>query len=256
MKKYISIASLLVLILATSCTANNQNMKQAVPDQVRINKSAGPNQNKSVAPNTQAPIVTMSSSIATPGARSISAKQLTIPFPDWFNIGQPPFQFPDNPFLTTPPAPNRPPTTTPAPAPAPAPKPGPSAPADQNRSSTAFEQQVLDLVNNARSKAGLGSLSKDDSLANVAMVKAKDMYDNNYFDHNSPTYGSPFDMMRQFQISYNSAGENIARGQSSPNQVMNDWMNSEGHRANILNNSFKKIGIAYYNGVWVQEFIG
>lgn len=90
----------------------------------------------------------------------------------------------------------------------------------------------------------------------MAMVKAKDMYDNNYFSHNSPTYGSPFDMMKQFGISYRAAGENIASGQSSPAQVMNDWMNSPGHRANILNSSFSKIGVAYYNGEWVQEFIG
>ncbi|MNE87901.1 Cysteine-rich secretory protein family protein [compost metagenome] len=93
-------------------------------------------------------------------------------------------------------------------------------------------------------------------LSNMAMVKAKDMYDNNYFDHNSPTYGSPFDMMREFGITYRSAGENIAKGQSSPQQVMNDWMNSPGHKANILKNSFTQIGIAYYNGAWVQEFIG
>lgn len=112
------------------------------------------------------------------------------------------------------------------------------------------------MVNAQRTKAGLGSLSNDDKLANMAMVKAQDMIQNNYFDHNSPTYGSPFDMMRQFQITYRSAGENIAKGQSSPEQVMNDWMNSPGHRANILNSSFTKLGVAYYNGAWVQEFIG
>lgn len=119
-----------------------------------------------------------------------------------------------------------------------------------------FEQQVLDLVNQERSKTGLSSLSRREELSNVAMVKAQDMYNNNYFDHNSPTHGSPFDMLKEFGITYNSAGENIAKGQTTPSQVMKDWMNSPGHRANILNNSYTHIGIAYYNNTWVQVFTG
>ncbi|MDU0200869.1 MULTISPECIES: CAP domain-containing protein [Paenibacillus] len=117
-------------------------------------------------------------------------------------------------------------------------------------------QQVLDLVNQERTKAGLNSLSLNSSLSKVAMAKAQDMYNNNYFDHQSPTYGSPFDMMTAFGVTYNSAGENIAKGQTSPTEVMNQWMNSPGHRANILNSSYTQIGIAYYNGEWVQEFTG
>lgn len=93
-------------------------------------------------------------------------------------------------------------------------------------------------------------------LNKVAMAKAQDMYNNNYFDHQSPTYGSPFDMMKSFGITYSTAGENIAKGQTSPAEVMNQWMNSPGHRANILNSSYTQIGIAYYNSEWVQEFIG
>ncbi|MBW7475392.1 SCP-like extracellular [Paenibacillus oenotherae] len=123
-------------------------------------------------------------------------------------------------------------------------------------SSSQFEKQVLDLVNQARSSAGLNALTMDQSLSNVAMAKAKDMHNNNYFDHNSPTYGSPFEMMKKFGISYSYAGENIAKGQQSAQQVMNDWMNSPGHRANILNSNYTKIGIAYYSGEWVQEFTG
>jgi uncharacterized protein YkwD len=80
------------------------------------------------------------------------------------------------------------------------------------------------------------------------------MYINNYFDHNSPTYGSPFDMMSAYGVSYSWAGENIAKGQRTPQEVMNAWMNSPGHRANILNSHYNKIGVAYYNGEWVQEF--
>ncbi|WP_236343268.1 CAP domain-containing protein [Paenibacillus plantiphilus] len=127
---------------------------------------------------------------------------------------------------------------------------------NNNGTASQFEQEVLQLVNQARSTAGLNALEMDSALSNVAMAKAKDMHNNNYFDHNSPTYGSPFDMMRQFGISYRYAGENIAKGQSSAQQVMNDWMNSEGHRANILNGNYTRIGIAHYSGEWVQQFTG
>ncbi len=90
----------------------------------------------------------------------------------------------------------------------------------------------------------------------MAMDKAKDMYNRNYFDHVSPTYGSPFDMMKSYNIPFSYAGENIAKGQRTPQEVMTAWMNSQGHRENILNPNFKKIGVAYYNGEWVQEFTG
>lgn len=124
-------------------------------------------------------------------------------------------------------------------------------------SSTAstYANQVVDLVNQERAKAGLAPLTSDPALTNMALDKAKDMYNNNYFDHTSPTYGSPFDMMNQYGIRYSYAGENIAKGQRNPQEVMNAWMNSDGHRKNILSANFAKIGVAYYNGVWVQEFI-
>ena len=78
-----------------------------------------------------------------------------------------------------------------------------------------------------------------------------------YFSHTSPTYGSPFEMMRSFGISYRSAGENIAKGQKSPAAVVNAWMNSSGHRANILNKSFTHIGVGYIadGSYWTQMFI-
>ena len=87
------------------------------------------------------------------------------------------------------------------------------------------------------------------------------MINKGYFDHTSPTYGSPFDMMQQFGISYRSAGENIAMGQRTPQEVMNSWMNSSGHRANILNSSFTTLGVGIAkdaNGTiyWTQMFIG
>ncbi|MFB5759163.1 CAP domain-containing protein [Paenibacillus medicaginis] len=119
-----------------------------------------------------------------------------------------------------------------------------------------FTAQVIALVNQERSKAGLKPLTSHANLSNMALEKAKDMSKNNYFDHNSPTYGSPFDMMKKFGISYSYAGENIAMGQQTPEEVMKDWMNSEGHRKNIMSPNFTLIGIGYYNGYWVQEFVG
>ncbi len=119
-----------------------------------------------------------------------------------------------------------------------------------------FATQVVTLVNQERAKAGLSPLAATNAtLTKMALDKAKDMYNNGYFDHNSPTYGSPFDMMKKYGINYRYAGENIAKGQRTPQEVMNAWMNSPGHRANILGANFTTIGVAYYNGVWVQEFI-
>jgi uncharacterized YkwD family protein len=118
-----------------------------------------------------------------------------------------------------------------------------------------FANQVVNLVNQERAKAGLNALTSNSALSAMALDKAKDMYNRNYFDHNSPTYGSPFNMMQSYGIKYSYAGENIAKGQRSPQEVMTAWMNSAGHRQNILNSHYTKIGVAYYNGEWVQEFI-
>lgn len=122
---------------------------------------------------------------------------------------------------------------------------------------TAFENEVLRLVNVERAKQGLSALQMDESVRNVARVKATDMYKNRYFDHTSPTYGTPFEMLKKYGISYRAAAENIAKGQKTPQQVVNSWMNSSGHRANILNAKYTHIGIGYEaNGNhWVQMFI-
>ncbi|WP_054860395.1 CAP domain-containing protein [Gracilibacillus sp. JCM 18860] len=121
-----------------------------------------------------------------------------------------------------------------------------------------FEQQVVALTNEERQKQGLSALEIDTELSKVAREKSNDMATNGYFSHNSPTYGSPFDMMKQFGISYKTAGENIAKGQQTPEEVVNAWMNSEGHRANILNPDFTHIGVGYVEqgNVWTQQFIG
>ncbi|MBU8878902.1 sporulation protein [Bacillus sp. FJAT-29790] len=123
---------------------------------------------------------------------------------------------------------------------------------------SAFEQQVFELTNQERVKNGVPALKLDNELSKVARAKSSDMKAKGYFDHNSPTYGSPFDMMKQFGISYSSAGENIAMGQQSPQEVVNAWMNSEGHRKNILNPSFTHIGVGHVaeGNYWTQMFIG
>ncbi|MFJ7636866.1 CAP domain-containing protein [Peribacillus sp. NPDC097264] len=123
---------------------------------------------------------------------------------------------------------------------------------------SAFEQEVVTLTNAERAKQGLAALEIDTELSKVARAKSQDMKDNNYFDHNSPTYGSPFDMMKQFGISYTSAGENIAQGQQTPEEVVEAWMNSQGHRENIMNASFTHIGVGYVESgnYWTQQFIG
>ncbi|MED4781216.1 CAP domain-containing protein [Brevibacillus choshinensis] len=134
--------------------------------------------------------------------------------------------------------------------------PQPTKQTNQQVNASAVMKQVANLVNQERAKAGLKPVDLDASLNKVAQAKAADMSNNNYFDHTSPTYGSPFDMMKQFGVSYMTAGENIAMGQRTAGEVMNQWMNSEGHRQNIMNPSFTKIGVGYVNGYWVQEFIG
>lgn len=125
---------------------------------------------------------------------------------------------------------------------------------------TADEKEVFDLINAKRTAAGLSALKVDAELQNVARAKAEDMVKNNYFSHTSPTYGSPFDMMKSFGVSYKTAGENIA-GNSSNTGAVNAWMNSEGHKANILNSSFNYTGVAVvksskYGKIFVQMFIG
>lgn len=122
----------------------------------------------------------------------------------------------------------------------------------------AFEQKVVELTNNERVERGLNPLEIDNTLSKMAREKSRDMSANNYFSHTSPNYGSPFDMMKSWGITYNSAGENIARGQSTPEEVVNAWMNSEGHRANILSPKYTHIGVGYIEDgdFWTQEFTG
>ena len=125
---------------------------------------------------------------------------------------------------------------------------------------TAEEQTLLDLVNSERRKAGAGVLAFDMNVVKVAREKARDMVDNKYFAHQSPTYGSPFDMLRKFGVTYKTAGENIA-GNPTVEGAFKAWMNSPGHKKNILNGNFNYCGFGIvksptYGKVLVQQFIG
>jgi len=152
-------------------------------------------------------------------------------------------------------APNPAPTTVPTSAPAKSANPGTGKSAI-----SAEEQQMVDLVNQERAKVGLKALIVDPQLSYTARLKSQDMVNLNYFDHQSPTYGSPFDMMTQFGIQFQSAGENIACNQTVVN-AHQALMNSPEHRANILNTSYNYIGIGIANGgpcgqMYTQQFVG
>jgi uncharacterized YkwD family protein len=133
------------------------------------------------------------------------------------------------------------------------------SPTEQTTSTlSAYEQKVVDLTNQERAKNGLAPLKVDANLSKMAREKSRDMSSNGYFSHTSPTYGSPFDMMKQYGITYRAAGENIAMGQRLPEDVVTAWMNSDGHRKNILSPNFTHIGVGHIaqGNYWTQEFIG
>lgn len=123
-----------------------------------------------------------------------------------------------------------------------------------------YEQQLLDLVNKEREAEGLQPLQYDSKVAKVAQLKAQDLLTNNYFEHESPTYGSPSEMLTQFDVSWTASGENIAAGQRSVEEVHEGWMNSPGHRENILQEIYTHVGFGFtegggdYGTYWVQLF--
>ncbi|UCZ53262.1 CAP domain-containing protein [Bacillus shivajii] len=123
-----------------------------------------------------------------------------------------------------------------------------------------LEHDVIELTNQIRQQNGLQPLRPEWETSRVARYKSRDMAENNYFSHTSPTYGSPFEMLSDFGVYFNGAGENIAGGQRTPQEVVNQWMNSEGHRRNILNGNYTHIGVGYHQGgqygvYWTQMFL-
>lgn len=169
---------------------------------------------------------------------------------------------PVNPSQPAPaPVPVQQPEPAPQPQPAPAPPPVPQPAPAGNYQLSDYEQQVVNLVNAERAKAGLKPLAADPQLGRAARLKAEDMRDHNYFSHTSPTYGSFVDLLHQSGLSFRTAGENIAAGYRTPAEVVAAWMNSPGHRSNILNANFTALGVGYaaggsYGSYWAQEFIG
>ena len=179
---------------------------------------------------------------------------------NWINNFVTYYRQPAQPTPVPTPTPKPAPQPTPAPSPKPAPAPAPSPSTGTGGSASyqlnASEQKMIDLVNQERAKAGVAPLKVDLELCRVARIKSQDMKDNNYFSHTSPTYGSPFEMMKSFGISYRTAGENIAK-HSSVESAHAGLMNSEGHRKNILNPSFTHIGVGIVdNRYYTQMFVG
>lgn len=140
------------------------------------------------------------------------------------------------------------PTTTPNPVPTPEPTP----------QINTQKQKMLDLINAERSKIGITPLSTDAKVMEVAQIKSEDMVKNSYFSHTSPTYGSPFDMLSKFGVTFHGAAENIALNSSVENAHA-ALMASEGHRKNLLNASYSYIGIGITDSpkgkVFVQMFV-
>ncbi|WP_097868911.1 sigma-70 family RNA polymerase sigma factor [Streptomyces sp. rh34] len=155
------------------------------------------------------------------------------------------------PEKDTPPPPA--PTTA---APAPAPKPEPPAPAPAASAGTA--DQVTELVNAERAKEGCGPVTVNDQLNTAAQRHSADMEARNYFSHTSQDGRNPGDRITAAGYQWSTYGENIAKGQRTPAEVMQSWMDSPGHRANILNCSFKEIGVGKQDSgggpVWTQVF--
>ena len=152
-------------------------------------------------------------------------------------------------------------TNTKPSTPAPTPKPTPTTPAPTTpvQGLTADEQTMFNLVNKERVANGLKPLEIDMRLVKTARLKSQDMVKLGYFDHQSPTYGSPFDMMKQYGISFSYAGENLA-GAPDVNTAHVNLMNSPGHRENILRPEFTKVGIGVVEGskygkIFTQQFI-
>lgn len=182
---------------------------------------------------------------------------------DWWEIPlQPGEELPAQPpEEETPPAEEAPPQEEPGEEP-----PQETPPAQENPDEDAPEESggvqeaaeaVASLVNAARQDAGLSELELDADLCAAAQARAQEIAQS--FSHTRPDGSSCFTILEEFGISYRAAGENIAMGQRTPEEVMDGWMNSSGHRANILNGTFTSIGVGYYvDGAgaahWVQIF--
>jgi uncharacterized YkwD family protein len=158
------------------------------------------------------------------------------------------------------PKPDPQPTPQPKPDPTPAPQPKPEPKPEPVQGLSAEEQQMVNLINQERAKAGVAPLKVDLRMVQSARVKSKDMIDNNYFSHTSPTLGGFATLIRKYAPDYRYLGENLA-GNRSVQAAHTALMNSEGHRRNILNPNYTSIGIGIVNGgpygkMFTQHFGG
>jgi len=162
---------------------------------------------------------------------------------------------PQQPPVQPEPKPEEPKQPTPNPEEPKQPEPKPEEPQQPGAHQlTADELKLINLINSERTKAGLKPLAIDYNLSRVARIKSEDMRANNYFSHTSPTYGSPFQMMKDFGITYRSAAENIARTYSV-DSAHTGFMNSEGHRKNILTPGFTHVGVGISGNYYTEMFI-
>lgn len=138
---------------------------------------------------------------------------------------------------------------------APVPRHTASQAAQPSDTASQLESEAYGLINRQRAAHGLTPLRADPSLGRLARIKSRDMASGGYFDHSSPTYGSPFSMMKALGVSYSSAGENIAKGYHTAAQVAAAWMSSDSHRANLLSERYTTMGIGHFNGYWTLWLI-
>ncbi|MGW1863679.1 CAP domain-containing protein, partial [Streptomyces collinus] len=138
------------------------------------------------------------------------------------------------------------------------PTPGTAATPDATPTSSDAVDQVVALVNQQRATAGCGPVTEDPQLEKAAQGHSDDMAARNFFEHTNPDGADPGQRITAAGYRWSTYGENIAKGQQTPQSVMDSWMNSPGHRANILNCSFKNIGVGVHRGSggpwWTQDF--
>jgi uncharacterized YkwD family protein len=262
-KKFLTLLIASSLALSTSCTTqqnkNNKNQQPIQGVESSVNQMGNIQRVKITADNANVRTGCSNSAPALQSAGKDSTLDVVSQVSDWFAVKLPNNQIgfvqsqDAKPVVVE----NKQPAVTPdTSGGSPQPTQGnttsstaPKTPTAQTNSSTltSQEQQMLNLINQARAQNNAPPLQADMQVTNVARVKAQDMIDNNYFSHNSPKYGNPFDMMKSFGISYVEAGENIAGNQNVQN-AHNALMNSPGHRKNILNPAFTHIGLGIKSG--------
>jgi uncharacterized protein YkwD len=155
--------------------------------------------------------------------------------------------------------PTAPPSKSPKPgASTPAADPSTTSPVSGGSKAAQYEAKVLAITNQERADAGCKALKLDSKLTKASQSHSEDMAKHNYFDHNSQDGRSPFDRMSDAGYKFSAAAENIAMGQQTPAAVMDAWMNSPGHKANILNCDYTEMGLGYAVGngspYWTQDF--